>query len=60
MHPGWTLQQVHQFNLTQDQALQVSDHFPIWAEFSVYEGAAPGRVAGFSGPQAMSPLPAAR
>jgi deoxyribonuclease-1-like protein len=33
-------------NLTQEQALQVSDHFPIWAEFSVYESAAPGRVAG--------------
>ena len=37
---------MHQFNLSQDQALQVSDHFPIWAEFSVYESAAPGRVAG--------------
>jgi deoxyribonuclease-1-like protein len=34
-----------QFGLTIDQALQVSDHFPIWAEFSAYESAAPGRVA---------------
>ena len=27
------------------QALEVSDHFPVWAEFSVYEGGQPGRVA---------------
>lgn len=27
------------------RALQVSDHLPIWAEFSAYEAAAPGRVA---------------
>jgi endonuclease/exonuclease/phosphatase family metal-dependent hydrolase len=33
------------FNLTPDQALQVSDHLPIWAEFNAYESAAPGRVA---------------
>jgi hypothetical protein len=33
------------FKLTADQALQVSDHLPIWAEFSAYESAAPGRVA---------------
>jgi deoxyribonuclease-1-like protein len=32
-------------NLTVDQALQVSDHLPIWAEFSAYESATPGRVA---------------
>ena len=51
---------MHQFNLSQDQALQVSDHFPIWAEFSVYEGAAPGRVAGLGGSESIAPLPAAR
>ena len=33
------------FNLTPDQALQVSDHMPIWAEFSAYESTTPGRVA---------------
>jgi endonuclease/exonuclease/phosphatase family metal-dependent hydrolase len=33
------------FNLTPDQALQVSDHFPVWAEFNAYESATPGRVA---------------
>jgi endonuclease/exonuclease/phosphatase family metal-dependent hydrolase len=32
-------------NLTLDQALQVSDHMPVWAEFSAYESATPGRVA---------------
>jgi endonuclease/exonuclease/phosphatase family metal-dependent hydrolase len=33
------------YKLTREQALQVSDHLPIWAEFSAYESAAPGRVA---------------
>ncbi len=28
------------FQLTVDQALEVSDHLPVWAEFSVYEGLA--------------------
>ncbi|MBI1900398.1 MAG: endonuclease/exonuclease/phosphatase family protein [Planctomycetia bacterium] len=27
-----------EFKLTPEQALDVSDHFPVWAEFSVYEG----------------------
>jgi hypothetical protein len=31
--------------LTRQQALEVSDHLPIWAEFSVYEGGKPGYVA---------------
>jgi hypothetical protein len=35
----------HVFKLLPDQALQVSDHLPIWAEFSAYESASPGRVA---------------
>jgi endonuclease/exonuclease/phosphatase family metal-dependent hydrolase len=33
------------FKLTSDQALQVSDHLPVWAEFSAFESAAPGRMA---------------
>jgi len=45
--------------LTLDQALEVSDHLPIWAEFSAYESAAPGRVASRPGssaaPTATSP-----
>jgi hypothetical protein len=32
-----------------EKALQVSDHLPIWAEFSAYESATPGRVAGRPG-----------
>ncbi|HEY2759735.1 MAG TPA: endonuclease/exonuclease/phosphatase, partial [Pirellulales bacterium] len=36
---------LREFNLTLDQALQVSDHFPAWAEFSAYEGGPAGRVA---------------
>jgi endonuclease/exonuclease/phosphatase family metal-dependent hydrolase len=39
----YNFQKLH--NLTLDQALQVSDHFPIWAEFSAYESVSPGRVA---------------
>ncbi|MFO0914975.1 MAG: endonuclease/exonuclease/phosphatase family protein [Pirellulales bacterium] len=34
----WGVVDVRQiFNLTDDQALKVSDHFPIWAEFYAYE-----------------------
>ncbi len=32
-------------NLSLQQALQVSDHFPVWAEFSIYERDSVGRVA---------------
>ncbi len=32
-------------NLSLQQALQVSDHFPVWAEFSIYERDYAGRVA---------------
>ena len=41
------------FNLTMDQALEVSDHQPIWAAFDLYEGGQPGRLA-------TRPAPAAR
>jgi endonuclease/exonuclease/phosphatase family metal-dependent hydrolase len=45
--------------LTFDQALMLSDHLPVWAEFSAYESAAPGRVASRSGTAATvtSPMP---
>jgi len=36
---------MQQYNLTLDQALEVSDHLPVWAEFSVYEGGTIGRIA---------------
>jgi hypothetical protein len=35
-----------ELNLPMSQALELSDHLPIWAEFSVYEGGQPGRMAG--------------
>ena len=40
---------LRQFNLSLEQALEVSDHLPIWAEFSALEGAEPGRIAPVSG-----------
>lgn len=33
------------YNLSLEEALEVSDHFPVWAEFSIYEGGTPGYVA---------------
>jgi deoxyribonuclease-1-like protein len=36
---------IRQFNLTMDEALEVSDHMPVWAEFSAYEGGQGGRIA---------------
>jgi endonuclease/exonuclease/phosphatase family metal-dependent hydrolase len=36
---------IRQFNLTVDEALEVSDHQPVWAEFGLQEGGPRGRVA---------------
>ncbi len=36
---------IRQFNLTTEEALEISDHLPVWAEFSLREGGIPGRVA---------------
>lgn len=36
---------LREFNLTEQQALEISDHMPVWAEFSIYEGGLPGQVA---------------
>lgn len=33
------------YNLSMEEALEVSDHLPVWAEFSIYEGGTPGYVA---------------
>jgi len=48
------LDMVKEFNISMDQALLVSDHLPVWAEFSVYEGGRPGTVA--IAPQAPTEL----
>ena len=29
---------MRQYNLSLQEALEVSDHLPVWAEFSIYEG----------------------
>lgn len=36
---------LREFNLSMNQALEISDHLPVWAEFSIFEGGDPGRVA---------------
>ncbi len=36
---------IREFNLTVDEALKISDHMPVWAEFNLYEGGQGGRVA---------------
>ena len=40
---------MRRYNFTLDEALEVSDHLPVWAEFSVYEGGQPGRTAASGG-----------
>lgn len=36
---------MREYNLSMQEALEVSDHMPVWAEFSAYEGGDPGRYA---------------
>jgi len=36
---------MRELNLSMQQALEISDHLPVWAEFSVYEGGQAGHVA---------------
>jgi deoxyribonuclease-1-like protein len=43
------LNMMTEYGLTVEQALTVSDHLPVWAEFSVYEGGQPGRIAAAPG-----------
>jgi len=40
---------MREYNMTIDEALEVSDHLPVWAEFSIYEGGEIGRVAALPG-----------
>ncbi len=37
-----TIDVLRQFNLSPEQAYQISNHMPIWAEFSALEGGVPG------------------
>lgn len=34
-----------ELGITREQALEVSDHLPVWAQFSIVEGGEPGHVA---------------
>ncbi len=36
---------LRKYNLSMEQALELSQHMPVWAEFSCFEGADPGRIA---------------
>ena len=36
---------LREFELTTPGAMEISEHLPIWAEFSLYEGDQPGRAA---------------
>lgn len=42
---------LRQYNLSLEQAVSVSEHLPIWAEFSIIEGGRPGQVAGTTLPE---------
>jgi hypothetical protein len=33
------------YGLSREEALKVSDHLPVWAEFGIWEGASQGRYA---------------
>lgn len=44
---------MREFDLTLDEAIEVSDHLPVWGEFSIYEGGLPARVA--TRPDAAAP-----
>ncbi len=36
---------LRKYNLSMERAVEVSEHMPVWAEFSCVEGAQPGRIA---------------
>jgi endonuclease/exonuclease/phosphatase family metal-dependent hydrolase len=55
MGRGGVFDFMREYNLSLNQAQTVSDHLPVWGEFSVYEGGVPGRVA--ARPNAYQPQP---
>jgi endonuclease/exonuclease/phosphatase family metal-dependent hydrolase len=42
---GGVVDFMRDYNLSVEEALEISDHLPVWAEFSIYEGGTPGYVA---------------
>jgi hypothetical protein len=45
-----TMDLMSDLDLSVRQATLVSDHLPVWAEFSIFEGGQVGRIAGTQGP----------
>lgn len=52
---GGVFDYMREYNLSLEDALLVSDHLPVWAEFSVFEGGRPPEVAGRPGPATQTP-----
>jgi deoxyribonuclease-1-like protein len=44
VHRSGVLDLVRQFNLSTREAAEITEHLPVWAEFSVYEGGQAGQV----------------
>jgi len=42
---GGVFDMMLELGLTEQQALEISDHLPVWAEFSVYEGGTAAKLA---------------
>jgi deoxyribonuclease-1-like protein len=42
---GGVLDTVREFRISLEEAEEISDHLPVWAEFSIYEGGAPSTLA---------------
>lgn len=36
---------IREFGLSMPEAVEISDHLPVWVEFSAFEGGQPGRIA---------------
>jgi deoxyribonuclease-1-like protein len=51
---GSVFDYMREYNLSQEQALKVSDHLVVWAEFNIHEGGVPGHVAAQPGVGAQS------
>ncbi len=45
-HRSGVLDLLRQLNLGASEAAEMTEHLPVWAEFSVFEGGVPGQAAG--------------
>jgi hypothetical protein len=46
---------LRKYNLSMEQAMEVSDHLPVYADFLIFEGGQPGRVATRPDAETVSP-----